>query len=314
MQYLTISKNNNITFCYSLFVKYHFVLTWPPRAKVFGHSEQLYGFSPVWIRMCNRRRSLIGNDLPHRSQVYCSSVPCCEAMWFFRHPACRKRFLQCGHGYGRSSLCIRKCLRKSLVPMKSFWHTSHWYSFRSRRFRPRFDDEDPPVDDADASVPLPDSAPSRPSPASTDAFTSFFTIDLSSSSSSADDSSYPIGFSTMYEGRSLITSSPLITFGTVSIGFLLLLILLLLSSGDAILGECFPTYRDIRVCRVDFFIVSHDNHSWLNSVHPSYAGFVIGILHVAINYRKLTRNKHDAMSLRSNCSPGERSLCFIESC
>lgn len=62
--------------------------------------------SPEWTRKCKRNLSLTGNCFPHMSQLKVTSVPCCEARWFFKQPACRNFFPHSfsGHSYGRSSL------------------------------------------------------------------------------------------------------------------------------------------------------------------------------------------------------------------
>ena len=84
--------------------------------KVLEHTSQMYGFSPVWTRLCLTRSPFFKNCL-----------------------------LQTSHLYGFSPVCIRKCVFRLPFPVNSFLHTSHpklfclvWIRLCIIRFRRRW--------------------------------------------------------------------------------------------------------------------------------------------------------------------------------
>lgn len=97
---------------------------------LISHSfeSHLYGFSPVWIRRWHRNRSLIGNSLLQKWQLYVSSGWCLLSMWFRRPPLWVNLASQISQRYGRSPVCVLRCFFKLYQGLNCFSQYSQKYT------------------------------------------------------------------------------------------------------------------------------------------------------------------------------------------
>lgn len=141
---------------------FNFTTTWCVRVcwsriafcrKSLPHCPHLYGFSPVWIRICwifyfyvkqyiltvrSKLEKMCKMSLFHTwfkivlclknlgqyMQPYGFSFVCirkCCVRW----DCCLKRFPHSGHGYGLDSICMQPCCNRVLFCLNSFWQIGH---------------------------------------------------------------------------------------------------------------------------------------------------------------------------------------------
>uniref|UniRef100_A0A8C0YKV6 Uncharacterized protein n=1 Tax=Cyprinus carpio carpio TaxID=630221 RepID=A0A8C0YKV6_CYPCA len=93
--------------------------------KVFPHSPQTCGRSPVCVRRCSARCMLCTKPLSQNSHRNGRSPECvrrCSRRCVFW----RNRFPQIAQGYGRSPVCTLWCSVTFAREEKVFPHTLHW--------------------------------------------------------------------------------------------------------------------------------------------------------------------------------------------
>lgn len=115
--------------------------------KSFPHWPHLYGFSPVWIRICYiKSENLVrlifkmkkknSNEFTWFKMVLCLkkrgqymhpygfSLVCIRRCWV-KCDCWRKRLPHSGHGYGLDSIWMQPCCRSVLFCLNSFWQIGH---------------------------------------------------------------------------------------------------------------------------------------------------------------------------------------------
>ena len=76
--------------------------------KVFPHTKQANGFTPVCVRKCLVKWTLWLNAEPQTSHVWAFS-PVCVSAWCFKWLRCVKDFPQISQENGLSPVCVRMC-------------------------------------------------------------------------------------------------------------------------------------------------------------------------------------------------------------
>lgn len=103
------------------------MLRWFGWLKLFPHSWHVYGFSPVWIRMCLLKSAFCMKLLPHCGQVKGLSPTWSLAWWSLRLLLCLNLFPHWGQTYGFTEVWTLKWSLKLLLYVKLFPHWWHVY-------------------------------------------------------------------------------------------------------------------------------------------------------------------------------------------